>query len=166
MTPILQVANAFNANVVHIPVIKNRITASNHKFLYGVATNKSVTIGLNFLSKSCRVNSQSNVAVVKCWICNVQIIVKVIQFYFKKTHVLHCLTKAMFDSKHFWMYSQLNSAPRAPTHNKSPRDNITSAAAHPKPAVISLLCPLPGIRDRTTVKPKRSAISTLDLRSS
>lgn len=64
------------------------------------------------------------------------------------------------------MYSQLNSAPRAPNQSKSPRDRITSADAQPRPAVISLLCPLPGMRDKTTDNPSRSATSTLLLRNS
>lgn len=58
-------------------------------------------------------------------------------------------TKEILESKHFWMYSQLNSAPRAPTQSIRPLDKITSAVAQPNPAVISLLCPLPGIRDNT-----------------
>lgn len=64
------------------------------------------------------------------------------------------------------MYSQLNSAPRAPTHSMSPRVRITSAVAHPKPAVISLLCPLPGIRDSTTHKPTKSAMSMVHFKNS
>lgn len=64
------------------------------------------------------------------------------------------------------MYNQLNSAPRAPTHNIKPRDKITSAVAHPKPAVISLLCPLPGIRDKTNARPNKSAMSMVHLRNS
>lgn len=69
----------------------------------------------------------------------------------------------MFDSRHFWMYIQLNSAPRAPIQSIKPRDKITSAVAHPNPAVINLLCPLPGIRDRTIDRPTKSAKSTLHL---
>lgn len=72
----------------------------------------------------------------------------------------------MLDSKHFWMYIQLNSAPRAPTHSVRPRERITSAVAHPKPAVINLLWPLPGIRDKTTANPNKSAISMVHRKNS
>lgn len=66
--PILDVANALNANVVQMPLMTKRNTASSHRVLYGVAISNSETIGLYLLSKSWRVNSQSSVAVVKCWI--------------------------------------------------------------------------------------------------
>lgn len=76
------------------------------------------------------------------------------------------LTNEIFDSKHFWMYNQLNSAPRAPTHSINPRERMTSAVAQPKPAVMSLLCPLPGMRDNTNAKPSKSAISMVHRRNS
>lgn len=66
MTPIVVVASALNANVVQIPVIAKRNTASNQSALYGVEINNNVTNGLYFLSRSCRVKSHSNVAVDKC----------------------------------------------------------------------------------------------------
>lgn len=64
----LDVANALNANVVQMPLMANRNTASSHSVLYGVAISNNETTGLYLLSKSWRVNNQSNVAVVKCWI--------------------------------------------------------------------------------------------------
>lgn len=67
-TPMLDVANALNANDAHIPLMSQRKTPSSQSVLYGVAISNSDTIGLYLLSKSWRVNNQSNVAVVKCWI--------------------------------------------------------------------------------------------------
>lgn len=122
----------------------------------------SVTTGLNDLVKSWRENNHNNVAVVRCWICHVHS-VKINRFV--KLNSVY-LTREMFDSKHFWMYIQLNSAPLAPTHNINPRDSITSAAAHPKPALINLLWPLPGMRDKTNAIPSRSKMSTLQRRNS
>lgn len=62
----LDVASALNANVVQMPLMTKRSTESSHKVLYGVAISSNETIGLYLLSKSWRVNNQSNVAVVKC----------------------------------------------------------------------------------------------------
>lgn len=163
----LHVASALNANNDHKPLITVFKTASSHNTLNGVATSNNVTIGLYLLLRSCRVNSQINVDVVKCWIWK-----RGKKGFKSKVRLLiaknknKCLTSEMFDSKHFWMYNQLNSAPRAPTHNIKPRERITSAVAHPKPAVINLLWPLPGIRDKTTANPNKSAISMVHLRNS
>lgn len=51
-TPMLQVANALNANNVHNPLIAVFKTVSNHKTLNGVAINNKVTIGLYLLLRS------------------------------------------------------------------------------------------------------------------
>lgn len=50
--PMLDVANALNANVLQIPLMSNRNTASNHNVLNGVAISSNDTIGLYLLSKS------------------------------------------------------------------------------------------------------------------
>lgn len=68
ITPILHVISALNASNVHNPLMAIFKTASNHKTLNGVAISNNVTIGLYLLFRSWRVNSQINVAVVKCWI--------------------------------------------------------------------------------------------------
>lgn len=50
--PMLDVANALNANVVQMPLMAKRNTASSHNVLYGVAISSNETIGLYLLSKS------------------------------------------------------------------------------------------------------------------
>lgn len=51
-TPMLDAAKALNANVVQMPLMTKRRTASNHSVLYGVAISSNETIGLYLLSKS------------------------------------------------------------------------------------------------------------------
>lgn len=72
----------------------------------------------------------------------------------------------MFDSRHFWMYFQSNSAPLAPNQSNNALDNITSAVAQPIPAVRTLQWPLPGMPLSTTYRPTKSAKSTVAFRNS
>lgn len=66
--PMEHVINALNAKSVHKPLITVFSNISSQSNLNGVAIKSNVTIGLNLMLRSCRVNSHNNVAVVKCWI--------------------------------------------------------------------------------------------------
>lgn len=117
------------------PASNKETNKSNINGLYTVNSSMLITSGTKLFFKSCRDHSQTNVAVVIC------------------------CTRDIFDSKHFWIYFQSNSAPRAPTHRSRNLVKRTSAPAQPIPAVKTLACPFPGIPFRTTNNPTRSAKS-------
>lgn len=60
------VVNALKLSDSHGPVAKTFKIPSNQSALYAVATRRTVTTGTNVLFKSCLVNNQINVDVVKC----------------------------------------------------------------------------------------------------
>lgn len=64
------------------------------------------------------------------------------------------------------MYFQSNSEPLAPTHKRRNLVKITSAPAHPIPAVKTLAWPFPGMLLKTKYIPTKSAKSIEDLRNS
>ena len=93
MTPMADVINALIARDSHGPADNKYKAPSSHSPLNDVIISSALTIGTNFFSISCLEKSHNNVVVVKCW------------------------TKRIFDSRHFWMYIQENSEPRAKNAN-------------------------------------------------
>lgn len=113
--PTMVVTVALTNSPVQGPARMNFRSTSKIKGLYDENMSKAVTIGLKLFFKSCRDHNQIKVAVIIFW------------------------TREIFDSRHFCIYFQSNSAPRAPTQRSSALERITSAVAQPMPAVKTLL---------------------------